>query len=180
MQIALVVALDRSGLIGREGGLPWHLPADLRHFKALTMGKALIMGRATYESIGRPLPGRFNIVMTRQRGYQAPGCFVAGNKVAALAAAAAHVSAAMGREASGTSTDGEEVMVIGGASIYRLFMTEAQRIYLTRVEGEFEGDVYFPRLLADKWRIVAEEVRSADERNPYQLHFLTLERRAER
>jgi len=126
--VSLIAACDRHGLIGRAGDLPWRLPADLAHFKRLTLGKPVIMGRRTWASLGRPLPGRRNIVVTRQPGYAAPGAEVAASPAAALALAA----------------DAAEVMVIGGAQLYAACASRADRLYLTRVEGEFTGDTWFP------------------------------------
>jgi dihydrofolate reductase len=160
--VALIVAVGRNGVIGRDGKLPWHLPSDLKRFKAVTMGKAMIMGRKTYESIGRPLPGRRSIVLTRQPDYQAPGCVVVGTVDEALAAAAGHAA--------------DEVMVIGGAAIYRLFWPLAERLYLTQVAGEFEGEAILPAFELSEWREVPREEMPADSRNPYATTFLTLER----
>ena len=160
MLISLIAAMDRNRLIGAENRLPWHLPADLQHFKALTMGKPIIMGRRTFESLGRPLPGRHNIVVTRDATYSAEGCTVVYSVDQALAAASRH----------------PEAMVIGGAALYGQLMAHAQRIYLTLVDGEFEGDVFFPAVAQDEWREVEREDRKADERNPHPYSFVVLER----
>jgi dihydrofolate reductase len=161
-KVALIVAVGWNGVIGRDGKLPWHLPADLKRFKAVTMGKPMIMGRKTFESIGRPLPGRLNIVLTRQPGYQAPGCAVVGTVGEALAAAAGQAA--------------DEVMVIGGAAIYRLFWPLADRLYLTLVAGEFEGDAIFPPFEMSAWREAHREETPADSRNSYATTFLILDR----
>jgi len=161
MLISLIVAMDRNRLIGRGNALPWHLPADLAHFKAVTMGKAIIMGRKTYESIGRPLPGRHNIIISRNPVFSAPGCTVVASVEAALAAAG----------------EVDEVMVIGGAQLYAELLPRAQRIYLTRIEAEFDGDAWFPSLDAASWQEVACSTQAADERNPFRYSFVTLERR---
>ncbi len=160
MRVSFIVAADRGGVIGRAGGLPWRLPADLRHFKETTMGKPMIMGRRTWESIGRALPGRRSIVLTRRPGFEAPGAAVASTPDEALALA----------------EPAEEVMVIGGEAVYRALLDRCDRIYLTRVEGEVDGDTHFPELEAGAWREVAREERGADAANPYSLSFLVLDR----
>lgn len=160
MLISLIAAMDRNRLIGTENRLPWHLPADLQHFKAMTMGKPIIMGRRTFESLGRPLPGRQNIVVTRDSAFLAEGCTVVHSVEQALAAASRH----------------PEAMVIGGAALYGQLMARAQRIYLTLVDGEFEGDVFFPAFAAGEWREVEREGRKPDERNAYAYSFVVLER----
>jgi dihydrofolate reductase len=143
--VSLVVAAAANGVIGRENRMPWHLPEDLAHFKRLTLGHPVVMGRKTYESVvatlGKPLPGRTNIVVTRQAGFEAPGCIVSPSLDAALAAA---------RET-------EEVFVIGGAEIYRLALERADRVYLTRIHAAFEGDTTFPALDPAYWRETARE-----------------------
>lgn len=159
MILSLVVAMAENRVIGLEQRLPWHLPADLMHFKAITLGKSVIMGRRTYASIGRPLPGRRNIVVTRNPALAVPGCTVAGSLEEALAASA-----------------GEEVMVIGGAQLYREALPHAQRIHLTLVHAAVEGDTWFPELPPDVWRETACEEHPADARNPYPMTFLVLER----
>ena len=160
MIISLIVAMDRQGVIGAGGALPWRLSGDLRHFKAITMGKPIIMGRKTHESIGRPLPGRQNIVLTRQPGYTAPGCDVFHDAQSALAACAGH----------------EEVMVMGGAALYEQFLPRAARIYLTRVEAEVDGDTWFPPFDDSAWNQVERRDHPADERNEYPYSFQVLER----
>jgi dihydrofolate reductase len=141
MRISIIVAMAEGGVIGLEGGMPWHISADLKHFKAVTMGKPIVMGRKTYESIGRALPGRSNILVTRQADYEAKNVIVAGSMDVAL-------------EAAG---DVEEVMIIGGAEIYRAALPRAARIYLTEVASAPEGDVYFPRFNRDEWQETARE-----------------------
>ncbi|MCA1804849.1 MAG: type 3 dihydrofolate reductase [Xanthomonadaceae bacterium] len=157
--ISFVVAMARNGVIGKDNQLPWRLPADLRHFKAVTMGKPIIMGRKTFDSIGRPLPGRTNIVVTRDSAYQAEGCLVAHSIEAALAAAG----------------DVEEVMIIGGADFYRQLLPRADRIYLTLIDAEIEGDTRFPELDAARWRERSREQHAPDEQNPYPYSFIVLE-----
>lgn len=144
-RIAFVVAVSRNGVIGRDGGLPWHISSDLRRFKQITMGKPVIMGRKTWESLPKkPLPGRTNIVITRQPDYDAPGAHVVADMDAALDIAKAETP--------------EEIAVIGGGEIYRMFMAAADRIYLTEVDLAAEGDTYFPELPASQWRETGREV----------------------
>jgi len=160
MKISIVVAMDANGVIGRDNELPWHLPADLQHFKKTTMGKPILMGRKTWESIGRPLPGRTNIVITRDSDYQADGCVVVNSIDAAMAAAA----------------EQDEVMVIGGAEFYRQVLPRADTLYLTRIHASFDGDTVFPELNAADWREVERSDQSADEKNPHDYSFIRLER----
>jgi len=148
-------------VIGINNSLPWHLPADLRHFKALTIGKPIIMGRKTWESLPGLLPDRPHIVVTREPNYQAEGCQVVHSIEAALDAAG----------------DAPEVMIVGGAAFYSAMLPQADRIYLTLVETHVEGDALFPDYNPAEWLITAEEKHSADEKNPFPYSFLTLERR---
>lgn len=157
--ISLVVACDDNRLIGRDGDLPWRLPNDLKHFKALTLGKTVLMGRKTWVSLGRPLPQRDNWVLTRERGFEASGARVFATLQEALAA---HT--------------GGELMVIGGAELYRQTLPLAQRLYLTRVHAALQGDTWFPAFDAAQFREVHREDHAADERHPYPYSFLTLER----
>lgn len=160
MDISLVVAMDENRLIGADNRLPWHLPADLKHFKKVTMGHPIVMGRRTWESIGRPLPGRTNIVVTRRVDYRAPGAVVVDSPEAAKAAAG----------------DCNELMVIGGARLYEDMLAEANRIYLTRIHAGFEGDTWFPELAEDEWACVSREDFEKDDRNPCDYTFMVLER----
>ncbi len=152
--------MDANGVIGRGNELPWHLPADLQHFKKTTMGKPILMGRKTHESIGRPLPGRTNIVITRDSGYQAKGCVVVNSIDAAMQAAG----------------EQDEIMVIGGAEFYRQVLAHTSTIYLTRIHASVDGDTVFPELNATDWREVERSDQSADEKNPYDYSFIRLER----
>jgi dihydrofolate reductase len=161
MTVSLVVAFSTNNVIGRDGALPWHLPDDLRHFKRITMGKPVIMGRKTFESVGRPLPDRHNIVMTRDPDYAAEGCDVVSSVGEAL-------------ELAG---DVEEVMVIGGAQVYRDFLPRADRIYLTRVQAEVQGDTFFPEFDKDAWRLVSSAHHAADEKHQYPFEMMVFERR---
>ena len=169
MTLSIVVAMDRRGLIGREGGLPWHLPGDLRRFRRLTMGKPVIMGRATFESIGRPLDGRTNIIVSRREGYRAEGCLGARSLAQAIELARADL-AAKGQD---------EVMVIGGAEVFREALGLADRVHLTIVEGEFEGSTYFPGggINLDDWVVRSEEAIPADEKDRHPRVDRVLERK---
>lgn len=160
--VTLIVATDRQGGIGLGGGLPWRLPDDLRRFKALTLGKPVVMGRRTWDSIGRPLPGRLNIVVSRDPRRAIEGATVAATLEAALAAAG----------------NVPEVCVIGGAEIYRLALPLADRVELTEVHANVGADTYFPPLDPAEWEEVAREDRAADERHAHPMSFVTLRRRA--
>ncbi len=162
MTIALIAAMGRNRVIGLAGSLPWRLPADLRHFRSLTIGKPVLMGRKTFESIGKPLPGRTNVIVTRRFGYHAEGCQV-------------FTDLDMAFEAFRGSA---ELMVIGGASIYGQTLPRATRIYLTLIDTEFEGDAFFPEYDASNWILTARSDHAADEKNAYDYSFQVLERRA--
>ena len=162
MRLTAVVAATENNVIGLDNGMPWHLPADLQHFKSVTLGKPVLMGRRTFEAIGRPLPGRRNLVLTRDSGFAAAGIEVFGSLDAALAAAG----------------DVPELMVIGGQTIYELAMPRVTRVHLTRLHMQVSGDAFFPELPADQWRQVScSERRAADERNACDMSFVVLERR---
>ncbi|MFV8818663.1 dihydrofolate reductase [Haliea sp. E17] len=164
--IALIVAATDNGVIGRDGGMPWHLPADLRHFRRITMGKPVLMGRKTFESIGRPLPGRANVVVTRNPGWGAEGVHVANDAAAALA---------RGRDlalAAGVA----EVMVIGGAELYRQLLPDTDRIYLTEIHKVLNGDTMLPSIDWHEWREVSRERHANDAENPCDYSFVTFER----
>ncbi len=162
MRISLIAAVAENGVIGREGGLPWRIPEDLKFFRATTLGKPVIMGRKTYVSIGKPLPGRLNIVLTRDRTWHAPGVSVAHDMDRALRIA----------QESGA----DEAMIIGGADIYEMALPLADRIYLTRIQREFEGDALFPALDPQDWKEVVRVEKSAGD-VPFDYCFVTLERR---
>jgi dihydrofolate reductase len=170
MRVSLVVAMTPERVIGKGGTLPWRLPADMRHFRRLTMGHPVLMGRRTYESIGAPLQGRINIVLSRDEGLSIPGGVVARTPEQALTLARAAV-ASPGSEGTG------EIMVIGGAAIYAAFLSQATRLYITLVDAHLEGDTYFPSLEPADWLEVERSEHAADERNPYACTFLILERR---
>lgn len=166
MRLALVWAMARNRVIGRNNALPWYLPEDLKYFKQVTMGKPIIMGRKTWESIGRPLPGRTNIVISRDPGFSAEGVKVVDSLEAAIALAE-HVTVIDG---------GEEAVVMGGAQIYEMALPMADRLYMTQVHADVEGDVYFPAFELAAWHEMAREDFSASGANPYDYSFVVLER----
>lgn len=159
--LSIIAAVAENGVIGRGGELPWRLSADLRRFKELTMGRPILMGRKTYESIGRPLPGRRMIVITRQTNFRAPGAQVARSLDAACGLAA--------------SSPGE-VFIIGGSEIYQQSLSLAARLYLTRVHASPDGDARFPAVDFSQWRLVAAKRHSADAKNQYDYSFENYER----
>ncbi|WP_018467535.1 dihydrofolate reductase [Calidithermus timidus] len=165
--LSLVVAMAENRVIGRGNALPWRLPGDLKRFRRLTMGHPVIMGRKTYESIGKPLPGRTNIVVTRTPGYSAPGCTVVGSLEAALKAADG---------APHQPPEHRETFVIGGAELYAQALPLARRIHLTLVHAELEGDAFFPEFDLGEWRELSRECHEADGQHPYAYSFVTLER----
>ncbi len=160
MIISLIAAMDKNRLIGANNGLPWHLPADFQHFKQVTMGKPVIMGRKTFESIGRPLPGRKNIVISRS-GFAADGVTVVDSIEGAL-------------EQAG---DVEEVMIIGGASFYQQMIDRADKMYLTRVNAECEGDAWFPVFSEQDWQVLTTRHFQADEKNNYAFDTIEYQRK---
>ena len=170
MLISLIAAMDKNRVIGKKNALPWYLPADLQHFKKLTTGKPIIMGSATFASIGRALPDRINIVMTRDHSFVAEGCMVVHSTEEALAAARPH------DRLVGQAQGHDEVMVIGGASIFEQFIPLAQKMYLTMIDAEIDGDVYFPEWNQNEWRETDRETHEPDERNRYRYSFLEYER----
>ena len=161
MRVSIIAAMDRKGLIGNRNRLPWHLPADLAHFKRVTMGKPVLMGRKTYESIGRPLPGRKNIVLTRSANFDAEGVMAANTLEEAL------------EDAAGA----DEVMVIGGSTIYELALPLADRLYITHVDDTFQGDAWFPEFDPGEWHIIDSEEHAADEKNASDYRFVTYQRK---
>ena len=159
--ISIIVAVSTNNVIGAHGKLPWRLSDDLKRFKRLTMGNPIVMGRLTWQSIGRPLPGRQNIVVTRQAGLLAEGCDVVASPADALTVAA----------------DAEEIMIIGGSQVYELFLPKAGRLYLTRVHAEIDGDAFFPEIDKRVWRLIDSEAHEANELNQFAFEFKTYERR---
>ncbi len=156
-----MAAVARNGVIGRDHALPWRLPRDLRRFKSLTLGKPILMGRRTFESIGRALPGRKNLVLTRDRGWTAPGVTV----VHSLGEALEH------------SRSCEELVVIGGAEIFRLALPLARRIHLTEIDADVPGDTHFPDFDRTRWAEVDRSPHPVDQDHAYPVTFVTLERR---
>ncbi|MBV9727003.1 MAG: dihydrofolate reductase [Gammaproteobacteria bacterium] len=159
--ISLIVAMAQNGVIGRDNSLPWRLPEDLKRFRAYTLGKPILMGRKTFESLGRPLPGRTNLVLTRARSWSADGVIVVHSVEEALMQAASS----------------DELVVIGGAEIYRLILPVARRIYLTHVHADVPGDITFPEFDSTQWADVECSSQPADDEHAYPLTFVTLERR---
>ncbi len=160
MLLSLIVAVAKGNVIGGDNKLLWHLPADLKHFKNVTMDHTIIMGRKTFESIGKPLPGRKNIVVTRQDDYQANGCTVVNNL----------------QEAINSCEKEEEAFIIGGAEIFRQSIPAADKIYLTRIDHAFDGDVFFPNLNFSEWKLVKYVKYHADEKNKYEYSFAEYQR----
>lgn len=155
--------MAKNRVIGQDNKMPWHLPADLKHFKAVTLGKPVIMGRLTYESIGKALPGRENIVISRQQDYQLEDAIVVSSCDAAIELA---------------QKNSDDVMVIGGGTVYRAFLPQATHLYLTFIDLEVAGDTHFPDWLeVGQWQQTAHEAFTQNEKNPYNFEFVTFERR---
>ena len=161
--LSVICAVARNGTIGRDGGLPWRLPADLAHFKRVTWGKPILMGRRTHESIGRALPGRRNVVLTSRPDFRPEGCETARDLAGALALCG----------------DAAELVAIGGALLYAEALPRARRLYLTRVHADVEGDVRFPAFDAGEWREVERSDHPRDERHAHAFSIATLERLGE-
>lgn len=159
-KISIICALAKNFVIGNKNQLPWHLPADLRHFKELTLGKPIIMGRKTFESIGKPLPQRRNIIITHNTNFNFSGCEAVHSLEEALTLA----------------KNDNEIMIIGGANIFAQALPLARRMYLTILDQDFEGDAYFPKWNEQEWKIIERIDCQPDEKNPYHYSFLTLER----
>jgi dihydrofolate reductase len=159
--ISLIWAMDENRAIGKDNKLPWHLPEDLKFFKRMTMGHPIVMGRKTHESIGRPLPGRENIIITRDHHYKSDGCTVF-NTINELLDYA--------------DQSQEEIFVIGGAEVFKEVIPHADRIYLTLIHHQFEGDTFFPVFLMDDWKLESREMGIKDDKNPYDYEFLIYRR----
>ena len=159
--ISFLWAQDENGLIGKNNQLPWRLPADLQYFKRVTMNHAIVMGRKTFESIGKPLPGRTNIILTRDQQYKAEDCLVFHSKDALL---------------EWINQSGEEVFITGGSEVFRLFLNEVDRLYVTKIQASFDGDTFFPKINWEDWHLISEEKGPKDEKNPYDYVFLIYER----
>lgn len=160
-RLSIIAAMDRNRVIGIDNTLPWRLPADLAHFKALTMGHHMIMGRKTYESLGKPLPGRTSVIVTRDRTFSAPGCIVVHS---------------LGEAVAACDSDAE-AFFIGGADLYRQALDVAQRLYLTEVKTAVAGDAWFPEFDRTVWGEVARKHCLADEKNPYDFDFVVFDRK---
>ncbi len=161
MGVYLVAAVDRKGNIGWRGSLPWDLPADRRHFRQLTMGHVVVMGRRTFQSIGRPLDGRINVVLSRERAFSAKGCITLHSPEEVM-----------------ERFRGKEIFVIGGGEVFRAFIPVAERIYLTRIDHEFEGDTTFPPVDPSLWEEMERREGKVDRENPYPHTFITYIRKA--
>ncbi len=160
MKLTLILGMDENRGIGYQNQMPWHMPADFKHFKAITMGKPILMGRKTYVSIGRPLPGRRNVVITRDKNFTAPVIEIYHSPEAALKMLA----------------DQKEVMLIGGAELIKQLMPKVERMHITHIHKGFVVDVYCPEWNEREWKLVAEEKHHADAKNPYDYTFATYER----
>ncbi|WP_148861807.1 dihydrofolate reductase [Marinobacter fonticola] len=167
MRKALIVAMAQNRVIGRNNALPWYLPGDLRYFKQATMGKPILMGRKTFESIGRPLPGRLNVVITRDQSWEAPAGVVAEHTLAAAYRRA---------EAQAELEGGDEIMIIGGGQIYADALPDIDRMYVTQVHADVEGDAWFPDVDWGQWQELGRENFSASENNPYDYSFIVYQR----
>ena len=162
---AAVAALDQGGVIGAEGALPWHLPADLARFKSLTLGCAIVMGRTTFESIGRPLPGRTNIVLSRNPHFEADGCLVCSSLDEA-------------EHAAQNAAPERDIMLIGGQQLYQLGLDRCTKLYLTHVHTRLQGDAYFPELRPDQWCLTRSQNMTADGRHAFAMTFSDYERQS--
>lgn len=160
--ISFLWAEDENHLIGRNNDLPWRIPADLKYFKETTLGHPIVMGRKTYESIGKALPGRTNVILTRDENFEADGCIIFHTKDELLK---------WGKEQQ------KEIFITGGAEIYRLFMDVVDRLYVTKILHTFEGDTYFPEVNWDNWSLISSKPGVKDEKNPYDYEFRIYERK---
>jgi len=165
MCLSILVAMAKNRVIGRNNQLPWHLPADLKHFKLLTMGQIIVMGRKTYESIGRPLPGRENIIITRQSGYEVPGATVVNSLQDALSIC------------EESSTTNNESFIIGGEKLYRQTLDICQRMYITEIQSDFEGDTVFPEFDRSNWEEIQRDKHISVNGAQIEYHFVILERK---
>lgn len=162
MVISLLVAADENNVIGKNNQLPWHLPNDLKYFKNLTWGMPILMGRKTFESIGKPLPGRKTIVITRNEIWKKEGTIVVNTIEKAISQARA--------------MDINEIFIVGGAEIFKSAIPHAKRIYLTRIHHQFDGDIYFPEMNLSEWKLIKQRFCHADAKNPYSCTFQVWER----
>jgi len=164
MKLSMIAAMGKNRVIGLNNKMPWHLPADLQWFKKTTLGSPIIMGRKTYESIGFPLPGRLNIILSRNKQLKIKGCRVVHSLDAAL------------QLAKSEDNPSQEVFITGGSHLYNKFLNDADRLYLTLIDEEFEGDTFFPDYTKLKWHEIDKVEHSADAINPHAYTFITLER----
>jgi dihydrofolate reductase len=162
MIISLIAAIGKNRVIGKNNSLPWKLPADMKRFRELTTGKPIIMGRKTFESIGKPLPNRTNIIITHDQNYKAEGCIIAHSIEEALKAAESN----------------KEVMIIGGSQIYKEFLPKANKMYLTLIDADFDGNAYFPEYKVEEWKETAYEEHERDKDNQYSYTFVVLTRKS--
>jgi dihydrofolate reductase len=160
LKLSVIVAVSANNVIGNKNQLPWRLPADLKLFKKITMGHPVVMGRKTYESIGKPLPGRTNIIITHQLNYEVPNCIVVNSL----------------QEAIDLCKEEDEIFIIGGAEIILQVLNSADKIYLTRIHHDFPGDTFLPLINLKKWKEILRQDFEADEKNPYRHSFLELEK----
>lgn len=159
--LSMVVAMGKNRAIGLNNQMPWHMPADLQHFKQVTLGKPIVMGRRTYESIGKPLPNRRNLILSSQTNLNIPGCEVFSSIESVL----------------DTLKDQPEIMIIGGANLYQQCLAKTQRLYLTFIDHDFDADAYFPEWNLTEWTELSREDHPADLKNAYDYSFVTLERK---
>lgn len=162
MSLSIIAAMDKNQLIGSQGDIPWKLPADLQHFKQITMGSPIIMGRKTFESLARPLPGRTNIIMTKNKNYSAEGCLVIHSKKEIF---------------KKFLNNKKEAFIIGGEEIYNLFLAYTNKLYLTKINHQFSGDTYFPNISWQKWEKISEEKGITDENNHYEYIYQIYQRK---
>lgn len=166
LRISILVAMASNRVIGQKNTLPWHLPADLKHFKALTMGHGIIMGRKTYESIGRPLPGRLNVIITRQKNYQVTGTIVVHSIDEAL------------QVCKNDKVINGKSFIIGGAEIYQQTLALCHRMYITEIQQCFDGDTFFPKFDPDEWVEATREKHSSSKGSQLAYHFVVFDRKA--
>jgi dihydrofolate reductase len=161
MQLSIIVAMNKNQVIGKDGALPWHISSDLKNFKKITMGKPILMGRKTHESIGKPLPGRENIILTENKDYFSEGCVVKNTLDEALL----------------YCEKVPEVMVMGGATLYEQTLNKAEKLYITEVVTSVDGDIFFPEYDRSQWLEISRDSFKADENNEYDYSFTVLERK---
>jgi dihydrofolate reductase len=161
MKLSIIAAMDKNRVIGKDGNLPWHISSDLKNFKKITMGKPILMGRKTHESIGKILPGRENIILTKKRNYSVEGCIVKNNLDEVLS----------------NFKKVSELIVMGGATLYEQTLDKAEKLYITEVRACIEGDIFFPEYDPDQWVEISRNSFEADENNEYDYSFTVLERK---